>query len=656
MAQRGHFHHSGDEFKASKTPKGWLPVGKMVADLTNEWADRKDIVGYVGPGAGGPAPACFDPRSAEVEVNIEVAFGKGQQPSWIDLTTREGRYEYPRAVGAIIHEAFHAAYTGFDLAQIQKDLNSEETNAFMLLEEGRIEAVGVRYKPKSRPFLKACAMDIVIGDMDEILQNAADGSTSAMAQLVALIYGRVDSGVLDILDVREVTDLLDEFFGLDKITKMRGIMDKFQRHVRHTSAEPLYPLAKEWVALVRETREEKGEPQPEQIAAAMAAAMSGGSGGSGSSGEDGESPDGEGSEGSEGESGDAGSAGAGSGQNDAEMDAEARAAAKEVMDKMHKALSGAADGNAISANNDLADAEKAERAAEEVQGKMRDARERSEADAAAGHVFGGKDSGGGYGRTSSRLVETRQPKPEERVAAVKISRELERAKYHDRVETEVRSVLPPGRLRPRALIQGKAQRERGMLTQAEPWQRTVRKHAEDPNLTVGVIVDISGSMGSAMEPMATTAWVMSEAVRQIQGTCAMIYYGNSCFPTLSPGQHLEKVNVWSAEDGTEAFNTAFMAVDGALNLLHGTGARLLFVCSDGAYTGNEQRAAEKWVKRCSEQGVAVVWLPYDRGDYAYRIQKGSGVQYTIIPGTKSVTEAAQIIGRACADELTRAGK
>ena len=84
-----------------------------------------------------------------------------------------------------------------------------------------------------------------------------------------------------------------------------------------------------------------------------------------------------------------------------------------------------------------------------------------------------------------------------------------------------------------------------------------------------------------MQPMASVAWILSEATRRVQGRAAMVYYGNNVFPTLKPGQHLDRVKVYSAPDMTEKFDKAFKALNGGLNLLNGSGALLLVVVSDG---------------------------------------------------------------------------
>ena len=195
-----------------------------------------------------------------------------------------------------------------------------------------------------------------------------------------------------------------------------------------------------------------------------------------------------------------------------------------------------------------------------------------------------------------------------------------------------------------------------MFVETEPWNRIQRKHTEDPNLTIGVMVDISGSMSSAMEPLASAAWILSEATRRVQGKVAMVYYGSAVFPTLKAGQHLTDVNVYTAPDGTERFDEAFKALDGSLDLLHGSGARMLVVVSDGEYTGDEQIATRKWLDRCDKAGVGVLWL--DAGHYGgsaeRRYGKNNVAQFVELG--RSVTDAANEIGKAATKALTKAGE
>jgi hypothetical protein len=204
-------------------------------------------------------------------------------------------------------------------------------------------------------------------------------------------------------------------------------------------------------------------------------------------------------------------------------------------------------------------------------------------------------------------------------------------------------------------VQGAALKSKGIMTQVEPWRQTKRKQVDDPTLSIGVMVDISGSMGEAMQPMASVAWILSEATRRVQGRAAMVYYGNNVFPTLKPGQHLDRVKVYSAPDMTEKFDKAFKALNGGLNLLNGSGARLLVVVSDGEYTDPEKTAARHWLTMCERDGDGVLWLsfPPRYGKLeAERIVAGHKAVLQII--TDDLTVSATAIGSAAVRALSAA--
>ena len=584
--------------RAEQTPAEWLKVGAQLGELVNTWAGRSDIVAYVGPGAGQSAPACFNPPMAEVEVNVEVAFGAAVTPETIgDIRNRTTQFDYPRASGAIFHEALHARYSRYDLIKAYEELSKNEMQALILLEETRIEALGVENFPANRVFLRACAMDIILDDVKEHLEE--NTTTRAIAQLAALVCARIDAGSLDREDALDVQEIIVDYFGTTRYSQLRDIWLRFQKYEGHTNALPLYELAREWEKLVSEVSEDKG---------------------------------------------------------DAEKDNPVAAALAGIIAEIIESLEEAAEDIAIAIGDEAQEQEQKEDWQEVVDFRGKAAKQQKDHEKISDQVFNKSSAELGDSGSFSRIKETRQPTGPERAAAVKIANMLERAKYRERDEKEVTSILPPGRLRSRAMLQEAAYKARGSMMHAQPWKRTVRKHTDDPTLNVGVMVDISGSMADAMQPMAVTAWAMSEAVRRVQGRCAMVYYGSGVFPTLKPGQHLPEVNVYTAPDGTEKFDKAFKALDGSLNLLNGTGARLLVVVSDGCYTEPERENAKKWVNECEKNGVAILWLPFAHAyqlAYVRDIVKGTSV--ALLQDVKDPADAALQIGKAAADALTKIG-
>ena len=589
--------HFGNAVRIQGTDLEWLKTGSQIGKLVNEWAGRDDLVAYVGERAGeqAGAPAAFNPASAEIDVNTKIAFGFANAEQVGDLRERGQQFEFPKATGAIFHEACHAKFSTWSLPEAQKRLTSSQFQAMVILEESRIESLGAKTKPENKGFLRACAMEIVLGDLTE--ERLKETSTTRQAaQTMALAHARVDAGVLEVTDIEPLRPVVEAIIKDTTREALRDIWREFQSARPAYDLERMYELAIEWDRLVEEQAEENGDSQ---------------------------------------------------GQQNEAMEALGQALAD--------ALAEAAEEAGFGAGEELDDQQTQEEYDAKVEETNSKSKEQRDHKQTASKVFS-KGTGPDAHSTGSRLYETRKPTAEERVSAVKIGQALEKAKYRDRVRIESASVTPPGRLRTRALVQANAYKDRGVFVETEPWNRVQRKHTDDPNLTIGVMVDISGSMSSAMNPMASAAWILSEATRRVQGKVAMVYYGSAVFPTLKAGQHLENVNVYTAPDGTERFDEAFKALDGSLNLLHGSGARLLVVVSDGEYTGDERHATRKWLNRCSRDGVGVLWL--DAGHYGGSAERRYGEQNNaqFVSLGSSVTDAANEIGKAATKALTVAGE
>lgn len=597
----GHFKSNGT--RAEMTQPSWLKTGAQIGELVNEWAWRGDLVVYVGPGAGGPAPAAYNPALSEIEVNTDAAFGKGLEAEVIgDLRERSTQFEWPRASGAIFHEACHARYSRWSMEAASKQLTDAEFQALQLLEEGRIEGLGVNDTPKNREFLRACALEIVLGDLtDEGLKEMS--TVQAGARLAGLTLARVDAGVLEPSDLGDVPRLLEALLGEDLLKTLRGLWNEAQMHTDHTDATSMYDVARRWVQAITEEQTKRGEK-----------------------------PEGGDSEGTDG-------SGTGEGGYPAGIE--------EVL----KALADAADITAIAAGEELNEQQTSEEWVVIAKGRGDSAAESATHKNIAEKIFTENAAAEAGVKSRSKLQGRRQPTSKERAAAVKLGQLFDKAKYRERSQTEVHSVTPPGRLRTRALVQGAAIKSKGLMTTTEPWRRTQRKHTDNPQLKVGVMVDVSGSMGSAMEPMAVTAWVLSEATKRVQGRAAMVYYGSSVFPTLKPGQHLPEIQVYSAPDHTEKFDHAFQALDGAMNFLHGDGARLLVIVSDGHYTEEETVAATKWIDRCHKAGVGVLWLTYDG---IFTPQRWVGNNGEVVRVSGDSVAAAEKIGMAAVNVLAKA--
>jgi len=532
--------------RKSATPSEWLPTCSQIGELANAWSGRSDLAVYAGTDAGmGQAIACFIGDTAEIEINLEGAFGKATTPQMIgDLRKRENQYEVAEPVGVIYHEALHARYSDkWDKDLLASEKDNAVVEAFFLLEESRIERYGVIEMPQNQLFLRASALGLALGELDEERLTKIS-EVRVMAHLAGLALARVDAGVVKLSDVATTYDKALEILGEELFDELRALWCEFQQ-LRNGATLAGLEIARKWVEIL-DTKDPEGK-----------------NGGAGS--------------------------------------------LPEFVKDLIEALGEDASGTSVSVAMDLADQQMSEDWKKEVSEKQSATKKKNEAKKESDEVM--SKSNGSLGSASrSSLMEQRNPNSNERASAVKIGQMLEKAKYRERSETVVKSHEPVGRLKTRVAIQNKALESKGVRELAPAWRKTTRKHTDDPTLSMGIMVDISGSMGSAMESMATTAWVMSEAGRRIQAKTAMVYYGSDVFPTLKVGQKLDKVSVYSAPDGTEMFHKAFMALDGSLNLSYGNGVRILVIVSDGNYTGNETEHAKNVMRACEQNGVAVLFI------------------------------------------------
>jgi hypothetical protein len=549
--------------------------------------------------------------TAEVEINLEKCFGSATTPAQVgDFTSRSTLYDWAEPTGVIYHEALHAKHSLWNRADLEA-MGEKVFTTFQLLDEARIERKGVIEKPENQVFLRSSALGLALADLDEAsISSLSD--VRVCAYVAGLALARVDAGVVKFADVTSTYEQVVGVMGEELFSKFRAIWVEFQKLETSQIARGT-ELAIAWNELLKEADPE-GEGEDE---------------GEGGSGEGEGEPTGEGK--GKGEGG--------------------------VIRKLKKSLDEDADNSRIDQQKSLDDQQTKEENKDTLDKTKSESKRKQDAERQASKTFS-SSTGAGESGSSSRLRETRKPTGKERASAVLIAKMLEKAKYRERSVTEVKTHAPQGRLNTRVAIQNTALKARGVMATQPAWRHTTRKHTDDPTLSIGVMVDISGSMGGAMTPMGITAWVLANAGRRIQAKTAMVYYGSGVFPTLRIGEKLDEVKIYSAPDGTERFDQAFRALDGHLTLLDGKGARLLVVVSDGHYSGSEPAHAKKWVAECDKKGVAVLWLTFDSsGDFVERAYFGTSTSaHAVSLAGKDVEQSAILIGEAGAKALESIGR
>ena len=241
----------------------------------------------------------------------------------------------------------------------------------------------------------------------------------------------------------------------------------------------------------------------------------------------------------------------------------------------------------------------------------------------------------------------RDARDAERHAATRLTALLRRARHREPARTLQPSSTPPGRLRTRAAVTLAAQRASGAIPTAQPWQRTVRRPVPDPELTVGILIDASGSMGAFAAPMSSAAWIVAQAATRAGATTATLAYGDRITVLIPPGRRPTTVRDMHADAGTERFVEACAEADRLLHLSTPGTARLLVVVSDGHYVNPDQSQAA--ITRLHHTGCAVLWLAPDNKGWPSRVY-----DHTTTITVNDPTTCINLIGQAAIEALTRA--
>ena len=203
-------------------------------------------------------------------------------------------------------------------------------------------------------------------------------------------------------------------------------------------------------------------------------------------------------------------------------------------------------------------------------------------------------------------VEWREPTGEVRRQARDLAFALRRSRYRAEHVQRVPSSLPPGRHRMDELMRRDAQRAANVACTAKPWRQLRRRAIEQPPLRVGLSWDVSRSRMAFHREMAELAWILAWAMAHIEGTLAAAAWNNRVIPVTWPGRVPTQIAEPTCEGGSGGCADSIRALDGALHLTNGLGARMLIVTTDLAI-GN-RRFVNSEVARLTRHGVNVLWV------------------------------------------------
>lgn len=575
------------------TPSEWMLTSIRVRDLARAWSNRTDLSASVVKNQRRGSLANYVPERAQITVDADVAFPGFEAREVGDITDRMELAKFPVAGGIILHESMHARmmvnrWTPEFVASVG---NKAQWTVFELLEEMRVEYWGANLHPRDVGYLRASLRSAIMRDSDTWA-----GSARFAAQV---ILGRHYIGVLPWTDVEKVHAWLKgegwSNFQLDEVKRITLEFAKLADNGVDLKKQIL--LARELDSIMPEDPKKYGK--------------------------------------------------AGEGDEDGDFDEEIDGDG--FPDGLLEAILDALTSSERGGINQVFE-EAVEQASEQAQAEeQRQQKEHKENKSKADQVFRMPD--GTPAAVPTNLASARNPTSSEKTAAVILAQELEQAKYRDQHIEEYASELPPGRFNGSEAMRRSAALWAGASPDPyKPFKKSKRMETDEPTLTVGIMCDTTGSMSDIQAGVGSAVWIISEAVyRTDEATAAQVYFGTDVRPGLRAGERLSEVRTWKGAGARHDFDGGFRALDGELNLLQGTGARLLFVISDGIYEMHQVDATEKWMDACEKAGVAVIWLKIEGGSF----REGLDVTRVDVNPDK-LTDTASAIGRACVESLATA--
>lgn len=523
-----------------------------------------------------PSVAWYDPKTGEAFIHFDAAE--------IDIvkTRLEAGVDRATTLGLLYHEMAHSRWSDwlFEPSTRRVMTPSQHVTA-TLFEEMRVEQRSVNTQSNYRQFLRA-SLGIIVRHMTETPTTRYE-----VAHAWALVYGRSITTVISRDEVSWMDDAARTVLGDDDVDYLSDILQEAIEIDGSKSVKRMAELAQEWNDIV-------GMP-PENAGVCC-----------GTAGE------------------------AQSVEGDDEGDGKSSASDEFSPPDEDDLSSSAGVANSIEDPPETAEKEYSERVSVDDSELIQNMLERTlheveenwdatvidlaNPEEWAGRVFGGK--------RSKALSEIHATAYHQRHVA-ETAKALESFVIPAITKVSVASEIPPGRLRTREAVRASAERAKGQMVTARPWEATKRRHSSVRPIVVGIATDTSGSMRWAEEAVADFAFTWANAGCRIGARTAAVTFGDQVLCIAAPGEVMSGVRRKAANGGTEHADQALAALDGGLKFSHQNGAaKLLVIVSDGHLViAHESLRVIQRLKQFKAGGTKVVWISPTKAGLAMQLER-----------------------------------
>lgn len=571
----------------TEAPTIWTRAGSALTGEASKLAPW--VIVKIGPElAKDSGTALYIPASGEIEISSNFAF-PGLRHSDFHINSL-WKLKNAGGMGALYHEMAHARFSTETPKSLQgwKDsdgigFSPREIDVFIALEESRIEFHAINKDASIQKFLRSMTIDLLLKEF-KIADNKYGASIGA-----ALTLARFDAGSIPAISVDSFREEVLKTLSESEIEDLRKIWVEFQslNSYRNDFSDIVISLdlvkarelIREWIKIVKSDEDDSLE----DLATALAKILAG--------------------------------------IEDSDDDSEMGEAFKSIGREM-----------TVEAETEILDEVRRVKAEMVSADRAMASVRYKENEKARAHV---------YSDTPNRCTigKIREPKDDERKAAVAFAKKLSKVTAVTPVTMRVDREVPPGRLIGRQALQQSAQIANGGQVTATPFRATQRLHTENDKVRLGILSDVSGSMYAAQEPAGILTYILARGAQVADAQTSTVLFGYDARGISRAKGKVDSVMIPVANAGTEAIKPALQAVDAELNLLGGEGSRILIIFSDGQLvSGTHADFADTWMRLAQKAGVHVIWVDW----FGIPNNHGYGEQVTL--KSESPTEVANILG------------
>lgn len=650
----------------------WADLALRTYDFIDKLTGRSDITVTVHPN---PAPLSagdkdapggwFIPSKADMHFNAKLLFDKSMTTmKSVDPSSVVSQRQFPLYIGTGVHESGHARHTTYAMPSLPPLVGQIMT----MLEEPRCERGTLAEWPQYASFLKMLTVEVVAKEFfanQNIVPESDLSDRFRAANLAILLIGREFNEVFTRDELIRVHEIMQNIFGAHDYKLFLDLLEQ-GLSVADDKPEELVEVSKKMAKLIDPNDEMSKAPDMVQMFMPCGASTGEGEGSDGEGEGEGEgesqgnaqgqgsgSPSNGQSQPGKGSGSGQPQPGKGSGQGDSKGSASGSGSDDEEDPENEKEHGGISIADIL---NEMAN--KASDTAREMAAKNRGevfVPKKSQSEKNAEHRASNKasqrkvkfPSGRGAGWDWSNItVSSVAPTADDLIRVRALSNAISKAQFRDVHKSEVKSMLPPGRLNIRQAMNRAGQVAARSEITATPWSQVRRREVDNPPITLAVATDVSGSMDRFQREVCSFTWAFSSAVRKLKGKCGALAWNTVPWELINPGTGYPNMPIASAGGGSTGLPETMKALDSMVDLSFGEGVRVLVVITDSELPNGKE--VNEVLSKMMSYGVKVLWISTTR---SLQVRPPKGATVAVL---ESPDDFGRIVSKNVIDVLSNA--